>query len=82
MGVRPAVTVVIDVLSVEGLTEEQAGAMGEALRRELARLIETGGLPAGAAAASATVDGLTVVPEGPASTGAEVARVVYEQLAP
>lgn len=82
MGVRPAVTVVIDVLAVEGVTEEQAGAMGEAVRRELARLIDAGGLPTGAAPASATVDALTEAPEGPASTGAEVARVIYEQLAP
>lgn len=81
MGVRPAVTVVIDVLSVEGLTEAQAGDMGEGVRQELARLMEAGGLPAGAAV-SATVDGLTVVPDGPASTAAQVARVIYEQLAP
>lgn len=82
MGVRPAVTVVIDVLSVEGLNEEQAGAIGEAVRRELARLIEVDGLPTGAAEASVTVDGLAVTPEGTVATGTQVARAIYEQLAP
>lgn len=82
MGVSPAVTVVIDVLSVEGLTEEQAGALGEVVRRELARLIEAGGLRTGTAPASATVDGVTVVADGPAASGAGVARAIYEQLAP
>ena len=85
MGVRPAVTVEIDVLAVEGFSEEQALALGDAVRLELTRLLESEGLPPGVragATASATLDGLTIAADRPAATGADLARAIYRGLAP
>lgn len=79
------VKVVIDVLSVECFTEEQAGVMGDAVRAELARLIETEGMFHGLHAGqttSATIDGVTVIPGRPAAAGADLARAIYEGLRP
>jgi hypothetical protein len=79
----PAVELHIDALVLHGVPRSHAARVGEALERELTRLLEERGVPA--AGAGETVAGgparVKTSPEGsPEALGAEVAGAIHGRL--
>ena len=74
--------VAIDTLMLDGVRPSDAPLVGEALERELARLVRERGLPGDAAAASVPARVDLRPGEPPATLGARLAGAVYGRLAP
>jgi len=77
------VTLTVEVLSFEGVTEQQASLAAESFRQTLSALLSAGGLPMGIATDESNaleVRGVRVEPGEPARTGAQLAEAMYRRL--
>jgi len=81
--VRPAIELHIDALVLQGVPRSHAARVGEALERELVRLLEERGVPAASAGGTVAESParVTTTPQGsPEALGAELAGAIHGRL--
>jgi hypothetical protein len=78
--VSPAVELHIDALVLQGVPRSHAARVGEALERELTRLLEEGGVPTRTVAAGGSALVRTSLEDSPEALGADVAGAIHGRL--